>query len=412
MGKQKRPSRSASSGVLERAHLERLDRDQLSILLYLSLPRAPATALLKRLNVTLTGFRPDGLSDIERCDLIADEFTGQPEHRRPIVQAVEKELGEIPDAKASLGEAARVLGPLFAVEAGTAKAIVRLLLDPEETVRATALQILDALADFYLGEPQSPEGDPEEAAEAPLGAPPPDPTEGLRREVERAKERADAADRERVASREQLQAARREAAESHTAVGELRRTLALAESERDRLRTSLLELQASPHSAAELRLRKEIEDLKERIGRLEEERRLLRAEEARLKVALGRAQSAGPERTPEPPRAAAPEDDPLEEAPSSWLLPVFTKEFYDSLDGWEQRLQRAALQKAMLLAQDHRHPSLRAIPLEGLPNLYRIRIATDVRLLYRRGEKNLIEILRLIDREDLDRWIKVEKVRG
>ena len=65
-----------------------------------------------------------------------------------------------------------------------------------------------------------------------------------------------------------------------------------------------------------------------------------------------------------------------------------------------------------MLAQDHRRPSLRAIPLEGLDNLYRIRIATDVRLLYRRGEGNVIEILRLIDREDLDRWIKVEKLRS
>ncbi len=114
--------------------------------------------------------------------------------------------------------------------------------------------------------------------------------------------------------------------------------------------------------------------------------------------------------------AAAPagegEGEP-EEALGTWLMPVYTREFYDSIEGWDRRIQRAAFKQAQLLAQDHRHPSLRALPLEGLPGYYRVRVATDVRLIYRRGERqNAVEILSLIDREDLDRYIKQAKTRG
>ncbi|HUB09540.1 MAG TPA: hypothetical protein VMB50_21225 [Myxococcales bacterium] len=406
-----RPARKAGA-ELKRAQLEDLDRDQLSIFIYLTLPRERSVELMKRLNLSLTGYRPEGLGDIERSDLLADEFTGAPERRKTILAALERELAPLPDADETLGPAAAILGPLFAAEAGAAKAIARLLSDPEAEVRAVGLEALNTLADFYLGEPQPPPEGTEAVEPAAPGAPPPDPMEVLRRELARAREKAETAERERQARADQLQQARREAAETKTVVGDLRRLLTAAETERDRLHARLQEAAAGPHSAAELRLRKEVDELKERIERLEEERRVLRIEEARLKVALAKA-AAGDRAPPEPvrPAAAAAEEEPVEDVPSTWLMPVFTKEFYDSLAGWERRMQRGAFQKAMLLAQDHRHPSLRAIPLEGLPNLWRIRIASDVRLLYRRGEGNVIEILRLIDREDLDRWIKVEKLR-
>ncbi|MHB1845566.1 MAG: type II toxin-antitoxin system RelE family toxin [Deltaproteobacteria bacterium] len=408
------PAPKKRQADLAAARLESLDRDRLSVFLYLAIPPPEAVALLERLNVSLTGYRPEALGDIEKSDLLADEYLTYPEHRKLILKAVEKELGELPAAEETLGRGAIVLGPLFAEEGGTARAIARLLVDSDLSVRETALDVLTALADYYLGEPLEPS--PEEEAlpggEArPPGAPPPDPTEGLRRELERARERADGAERERTASREQLQAARRELAETHATVGELRRALGLAEAERDRLRATLEEARSGPHSAAELRLRREVLELKERIERLEEERRALRANEARLELRLSKAHLEGPEPARAAPAAEAENDQP-EEAPASWLMPVFTREYYDSLEGWDRRLQRAAFHKAMMLAQDHRHPSLRALPLEGLPNLYRIRVATDVRLLYRRGEKNVIEILRLIDREDLDKWIKIEKSRA
>jgi hypothetical protein len=47
-----------------------------------------------------------------------------------------------------------------------------------------------------------------------------------------------------------------------------------------------------------------------------------------------------------------------------------------------------------------------------LPGYFRVRVATDVRLLYRRTERqNTIEILSLIDREDLDRYVRQAKTR-
>jgi len=93
-------------------------------------------------------------------------------------------------------------------------------------------------------------------------------------------------------------------------------------------------------------------------------------------------------------------------------LPVFTPEFYASLAGWDRRIQRAALKQAFLLSQDWRHPSLRALALEGLPGYYRVRVATDVRLIYRRGERqDAVELCSLIDREDLDRYVRQAKTR-
>jgi hypothetical protein len=413
-GPSKPLSKKARGPDLKLARLEELDRDQMSIFFYLTLPPEEAIGLLKRLNLSIVGFRPEGLGDIERSDLIADEFIAKMGNHKLILQALSDQLAPFPPIEGTLGPAAAVLGPLFAVEGGAAKAIARMLLDPDPPVRVNGLEVLNALADYYLGEPLPPEEGgpgPESQPHGP-GSPPPDPTAALRRELERTKERADQAEHEKQARGDQLQQARREAAEANTTLGEVRRLLAAAEADRDKLRASLQEAQAGPHSPAEIRLRKETEELKERVERLEEERRALRFEETRLKHALAKAADEQP--APEPAKPAVDTDEDLaeEEAPPTWLMPMFTKEFYDSLPGWARRHQRAAFLKAMMLAQDHRRPSLRAIPLEGLDNLYRIRIATDVRLLYRRGEGNVIEILRLIDREDLDRWIKVEKLRS
>ena len=47
-------------------------------------------------------------------------------------------------------------------------------------------------------------------------------------------------------------------------------------------------------------------------------------------------------------------------------------------------MQRAVFDKIHRLANDWRHGSLRALALEGVPGYYRIRVATAVRLIYRR----------------------------
>ena len=149
------------------------------------------------------------------------------------------------------------------------------------------------------------------------------------------------------------------------------------------------------------RLSDENRSLSEKLRAAAEERDELRDE---LKSAQRPAPAA-----PQP--VAVEEDLPSAEEAATFLIPIFTREFYDSIQSWDRRMQRAAFDKVSLLARDWRHGSLRALALEGLPGYYRIRIATDVRLIYRRGEGNTLEILSLIDREDLDRYIRQARTR-
>jgi Txe/YoeB family toxin of Txe-Axe toxin-antitoxin module len=143
--------------------------------------------------------------------------------------------------------------------------------------------------------------------------------------------------------------------------------------------------------------------------------RLAREGELRAQAEL-RAASLEKQLAQGPAQKPAPLPAPLEELPSdeeaqTFLLPVLTREFYDSIDRWSRRMQRAAFDKIHRLAGDWRHGSLRALALEGLPGYYRIRVATDVRLIYRR-EGTQLEILSLIDREDLDRYIRQARTRS
>ena len=119
------------------------------------------------------------------------------------------------------------------------------------------------------------------------------------------------------------------------------------------------------------------------------------------------AQAPQPVALPQPSGDA---DLPSEEEASTFLVPVLTREFYDSIERWDRRMQRAAFDKIHRLANDWRHGSLRALALEGVPGYYRIRVATDVRLIYRR-DGNRLEVLSLIDREDLDRYVRQARTR-
>src|SRR6185312_12949827 len=124
------------------------------------------------------------------------------------------------------------------------------------------------------------------------------------------------------------------------------------------------------------RLEKERAELASRVATLEE--KVKHAVDAReqLESELESATRQLDEQKKRPEPAAPVDSDQPEAVPASWLFPRFTREFYDSLDRWDPRIQRAAFKQAMLLAENHRHPSLRAIPLEGLPGYYRVRIAT------------------------------------
>ncbi|MCA1827360.1 MAG: hypothetical protein ABR567_08555 [Myxococcales bacterium] len=227
----------------------------------------------------------------------------------------------------------------------------------------------------------------------------------LRKKTEEALKEAERAAKERDSLREQLAQSRSETVARERTLAEVREELGQVRGELTRASAEVARLTAAGEGRAlsdARRLADENRSLSERLRAAVEDRDRLRDD---LKSAQRPAPAA-------PPPAAVEEDVlPSAEEASTFLIPIFTREFYDSIQRWDRRMQRAAFDKVSLLARDWRHGSLRALALEGLPGYYRIRIATDVRLIYRRGEGNTLEILSLIDREDLDRYIRQARTR-
>jgi hypothetical protein len=405
--------------------LQELDRDALSVFLYVALVPEETAQLVKTLGLSQPGFRQEALGDVQRCDLLADEVRAVAERRAPVLEALRKGWERPALARWPLSsEAAVDLLDACAGEGALALALWRVLCDPSPEVRSQAVPFLEQLADHYYGpapdgaaQPRTPAAaDPLEAARTEVAGQQ-RRLEEAHRKLEQAEARAESTRKKGEEAREKLQAWLKEArAREAQAVEEAARARAAAEAaEQARAKSddALAVLRSQDASVEAQRLRGATRDLEARMGALEGrlERAQARSEEleAALEAERARTRAAASEAVPE---VAEGEGEP-EEAPATWLMPVYTREFYDSLEGWDRRIQRAAFKQAALLAQDHRHGSLRALPLEGLPGYYRVRVATDVRLLYRRTERqNTIEILSLIDREDLDRYIKQAKTRG
>jgi hypothetical protein len=405
------------------APLHELSRDGLSVLLYVALLPEETRAIVKDLGLSVPGFRTEALSDVEACDVLADEIRAAPEARARVLDALRGAFGgmPLPDVPIDVAGAEDLLA-VGSSDHGLTFALWRVLADPDPEVRARAAPTLERLVKDYYGpaaggaKPRDKKGDPEQRLR--------ELEEKLElREKELEKERADAearlasARRKAEEQREKLQSWLKEArAREAQAVEEAARAREGAEAAqhaRERAEGRLAEVQATDAAAEAQRARSLVREIEgklaaaeARLARQEERGRVLESdlEAARARAAVERPMAAA---------APAESAEEPEDAPATWLMPVYTREFYDSLEGWDRRIQRAAFKQANLLAQDHRHPSLRALPLEGLPSYYRVRVATDVRLLYRRGERqNAIEILSLIDREDLDRYVRQAKTRS
>ena len=431
-GRARRPAPPAPRALPDAkgdAPLQELSRDALSVLLYVALLPEEARAIVRTLGLSVPGFRTEGLNDVELCDAIADDIRARPEARAGVIEALRKAYGgmPLPDVPLDVPGADDLLA-VGSSEHGLTFALWRVLADPDPAVREKAGPVLERLAkDYYAPAPagtrkRPAKDDPAERVRAledelaqreKLLA---QRGDEIKRAREEAAERAESARRKGEEQREKLQAWLKEArAREAPAVADSARAREAAEAAgraRERAEAALAAARATDEAAEAQRARaaaRELEgratSLEARLARQEERNRELEAELA----ARGRTA----EERPAPAAASPADDDEPEEAPATWLMPVYTREFYDSLDGWDRRIQRAAFKQAALLAQDHRHPSLRALPLEGLPGYYRVRVATDVRLLYRRTERqNTIEILSLIDREDLDRYVRQAKTRS
>jgi mRNA-degrading endonuclease RelE of RelBE toxin-antitoxin system len=427
-GKGKRPTRrpaharaGAPRGLPDPkgdAPLEELSRDALSVFLYVALLPEEARDIVKDLGVSVPGFRTERLSDVELCDVIADEIRAAPATRARVLEKLRAAFGGMPVPDVPLDPAgADDLLAVGSSEHGLTFALWRVLADPDPEVRARAAPVLDRLVkDTYGPAPKGArpraEADAAERAAA-LEEKLAEREKALERERAEAQARLDSARRKAEEQREKLQAWLKEArAREAQAVEEAARAREAAEAAqrgRERAEAALAEAQSTDAAADAQRARALVRELQGKLAALEA-RVARQAERLEAEAEAARAR-AGAERAAPAPAPAADAEEP-EEAPAAWLMPVYTREFYDSLEGWDRRIQRAAFKQANLLAQDHRHGSLRALPLEGLPGYYRVRVATDVRLLYRRGDRqNTIEILSLIDREDLDRYVRQAKTR-
>ncbi len=398
------------------APLHELTRDELSVFLYAALLPEENLRIVRDLGLSIPGFRTEGLSEIERCDLLADELRAAPEERARVLDALRTGFGRPPLLGVGLDErAARDLVDVGTTEHGMVLALWRVLADPSPKVRALAKPLLANMLAEYYGPPP--------AGEEPAGAEPPDPREGaapedrvakLERELSREREQAERTRQKGDERVEKLQSQLKEARNAEArASAEAARSREAAELAQRALRRAEEALAAALGTDAAAEAQRARHELREMEGRLAAAvARAERAEGRRAELELEIAAARRKAELASSPAIAPVEAEEPEEAPASWLFPVYTREFYDSIAGWERRIQRAAFKQAQLLAQDHRHPSLRALPLEGLPGYYRVRVATDVRLIYRRGEdQGTVEILSLIDREDLDRYVRQAKTR-
>ena len=399
------------------APLHELSRDALSAFLYAALLPEEALALVKRFGITFPGFRPEKASDVERCDALADEVRARPAARSPVLDVLRAGLKTPAFHTSSLDAvAADELLEVAGSDHGLAIALWRLVADPQPEVRARGAAALEKLAAEWYGPPPEGEGTQAAGAARPAKQAGSDPDgqklkaleEKLARAEARAEQERQRGDQGREKLQAQLKEARAEAARAVAAAARARDAAERAGALQRQAEVALAQARATDAAAEAQRLRGALREAEVKLHAAEGEAARARERIAALEAALHSAAAA-----PAPAAAAAPaEGEEVEEAPATWLLPVFSDEFYRSLDGWDRRIQRAALKQAFLLSQDHRHPSLRALPLEGLPGYYRVRVATDVRLIYRRGERqDTVELCSLIDREDLDRYVRQAKTR-
>jgi hypothetical protein len=391
-----------------------LNPDQRTTFLVVALAPKALRKLVGRLGTAPTGTRLETMSVWDLAWSLVDYYEEDAEVSRTVDKTLRKDLGEPPllaavtadggsDAVSALVLASR--DPLrdlawALLAAGTPEGAPH----AAEAVQAIVSEFDEADARAKVEEEASPpanEEDPQEV-EAERAA------KTMRREVsrafqqrERALRRVDTMKDRLLELESRVAAARRELRGSEEARARL-------EAERDRLarERDALRLQLQAGTAGEVaRLSGALEAAQRRERGLEGELEELRESEASL---TGRLRALAEER---PARTAAAESERSAASIATWSLPVFSDEFYESIRRWDRKIVRNAFEKIYRLSEDWRHPSLRAIPLEGLPGCYRIRVATDVRLIYRPLDGNRVEIMSLIDREDLQRYIRQAKTR-
>jgi hypothetical protein len=392
-----------------------LNPDQRATFLVVAMAPKALRKLVGRLGTAPTGTRLETMSVWDLAWSLVDYYDGDVEVSRMVDKTLLKDLGEPPLLAAVQAEGgADALSALVLASRDPLRDLAWALLaagTPESAPHAAdAMQAIvtefddadaRAKAEEDAAAPESADDPPEVEVER--------ATKTMQREVSRA-----ARARERALKR--VDTMKDRLLELETAVATARRELRGSEDGRERLEAErdrlarerdALRAQLQAGTAGEVaRLTSELDAGRRRERGLESELDELRESEASLTARLRAISEERPARVVT--------DGEAERGGTStaiWSLPIFSDEFYESIRRWDRKVIRNAFEKIYRLSEDWRHPSLRAIPLEGLPGCYRIRIATDVRLIYRPLDGNRVEIMSLIDREDLQRYIRQAKTR-
>ncbi len=402
------------------ALLSPLEDEARTTFLVVSLPEKRLRNLVGRLGTAPKGTRIDGMNTWDLAWSLVDYYTSDPAVSSEVDRTLQRELGSPQLAS-------------FAAESDSATALVDLLVRAKDPLRDGAWALLCStaegtgplateivgaiMAEYDEAEERHKE---EDAARQAAAA----DSDGSDPEARRLEAEADEARRESARAAKDRERALHRIEQMHARIVELegalgqaredvrreRATRDLASGESTRLRVERDDLKrrlgsATPAEVA--RLERELEDERRRADGAERDFADSTTEETRLRHRVRELESQRPETGV----AADSRIEPAEGEGPGWSVPVFTDEFYESIRRWDRKIVRIAFEKVARLAEDWRHGSLRAIPLEGVPDLYRIRIASDVRLIYRPLDGNRVEILALIDREDLQRYVRQSKTR-
>jgi hypothetical protein len=388
-----------------------LSDDQRATFLVVALPRKQLQKLVGQLGTAPRGTRLDAFTEWELADALVDYYHDDAEVVAAVDQTLRKERG--PSALAGAvadGAGAKALHDLVLTSTDPLRDLAWALLvhGPTETAELAATLVEAIIAEYDAAEERARAEVVETAVIPPAPAPGDDPAaRAMEREAARALAARSRALKRAGGLKEQLVDV---GARLATARGELRsersaREHAERDAERARDDVRLLRSQLAGGAGAEVtRLATALHEAERRSRSLENELNDARTSEAALATQMRALEDRPPTTAP-----AAPAD--RASGPATWSLPLFTDEFYESIRRWDRKVVRNAFEKIHRLADDWRHPSLRAIPLEGLPGHFRIRIASDVRLIYRPLDGGRLEILSLIDREDLQRYVRTAKTR-
>jgi hypothetical protein len=388
------------------ALLSPLSEEERTTFLVVSLPDTTLRKLVGKLGTAPKGTRVDALSAWELADTLVDYYATDAEVSAEVDRWIRRELGASPLAAAVDADGGGAAITALVLESrDPARDLGWALLGAarEEDRAAAARLVATIVEEFNQAEAQAKEkaGPRSESAAvreasklAKRAEKEAAKAESLR---ERALERVDDLKARIVELEKSIAAARKDLRDSE-------RSRERAVAERDKLAKDREALRARVQSgtAAEVtRLSEQLEAAERQTRALESELDEVRTREEALAARMRALDQAAPA------RPAAVEPAAAEPSPGAvWCTPIFTDEFYDSIRRWDRRIVRSTFEKVARLCEDWRHPSLRAIALEGLPGFHRIRIATDVRLIYRPADGNRLEILSLIDREDLQRYIR------